>query len=167
MPANGSARMRGTTRSTAGTGGPTARRAFEADSAPGRKILYCVDMLNEGVHLDGVDAIVMLRATTSPHVYLQQLGRVLDATGNRTPLVFDISDNYSGLGWLLAHGTPADAAGGADMDAGNPLAGMRIVDETADIRILASRLEDMLGMSMDGKIEYVIRRLGERRGDKR
>lgn len=144
-----------------------AIRAFEADSAPGRKILYCVDMLNEGVHLDGVDAIVMLRATTSPHVYLQQLGRVLDATGNRTPLVFDISDNYSGLGWLLAHGTPADAAGGADMDAGNPLAGMRIVDETADIRILASRLEDMLGMSMDGKIEYVIRRLGERRGDKR
>lgn len=100
-------------------------------------------------------------------MYLQQLGRVLDATGNRTPLVFDISDNYSGLGWLLAHGTPADAAGGADMDAGNPLAGMRIVDETADIRILASRLEDMLGMSMDGKIEYVIRRLGERRGDKR
>lgn len=41
------------------------------------------------------------------------------------------------------------------------------MDETADIRILASRLEDMLGMSMDGKIEYVIRRLGERRGDKR
>lgn len=144
-----------------------AIRAFEADSAPGRKILYCVDMLNEGVHLDGVDAIVMLRATTSPHVYLQQLGRALDATGNRTPLVFDISDNYSGLGWLLSYGNPADAVGGADADAGNPLAGMRIVDETADIRILASRLEDMLGMSMDGKIEYVIRRLGERRGDKR
>ena len=95
-----------------------AIRAFEADSAPGRKILYCVDMLNEGVHLDGVDAIVMLRATTSPHVYLQQLGRALDATGNRTPLVFDISDNYSGLGWLLSYGNPADAAGGADADAG-------------------------------------------------
>ena len=41
------------------------------------RLLYCVDMLNEGIHIKDVDGVVMLRPTISPIVYLQQIGRCL------------------------------------------------------------------------------------------
>lgn len=57
--------------------------------------LYVVDMLSEGFHVDDVDAVVMLRKTKSPIVYLQQLGRGLTA-GNigKRILVCDLVANH-------------------------------------------------------------------------
>ena len=39
--------------------------------------------------------IVMVRPTKSPTVFYQQLGRVLSSGGNRTPLVFDLCNNFA------------------------------------------------------------------------
>ena len=61
------------------------------------KVLYCVNQLNEAVHVKGVDAIVMVRPTKSPTVFYQQLGRVLSSGGNRTPLVFDFCNNFGSI----------------------------------------------------------------------
>ena len=56
-------------------------------------LLFSVDKLNEGIHVDGIDGVIMLRKTESPLVYIQQLGRALSAGNNGIPLVFDLVNN--------------------------------------------------------------------------
>lgn len=60
------------------------------------RLLYCVDMLNEGIHIKNVDGVVMLRPTISPIVYLQQIGRCLacSSDGSTSPVIFDLVNNY-------------------------------------------------------------------------
>lgn len=72
-------------------------QAFKDDESDALKVLYCVNQLNEAVHVKGVDAIVMVRPTKSPTVFYQQLGRVLSSGGNRTPLVFDFCNNFGSI----------------------------------------------------------------------
>lgn len=52
---------------------------FMADTCDHLKLLFCIDMLNEGVHVDDIDGVILLRPTISPILYLQQIGRGLSA----------------------------------------------------------------------------------------
>ena len=70
---------------------------FAADDSDALKLLFSIDMLNEGVHLAGIDGVIMLRPTQSPNVYFQQLGRALSVTATKVPQVFDIVDNFAGM----------------------------------------------------------------------
>lgn len=73
---------------------------FKEDSSSALKVLYCINQLNEAVHVKGIDAIVMVRPTKSPVIFQQQLGRALTSGGNRTPLVFDLCNNFGSLGGM-------------------------------------------------------------------
>jgi len=54
------------------------------------KVLFSVDLFNEGVDLPRVDTLLMLRPTESPTLFLQQLGRGLRrAEGKHSCLVLD------------------------------------------------------------------------------
>lgn len=69
---------------------------FSIDS--NMSFIYTVDMLNEGVHVSGVDTVVMFRKTESPTVYLQQLGRALKSdSGFERVKVFDFVANHTNL----------------------------------------------------------------------
>lgn len=58
-------------------------------------VLYSVNLLNEGVHVKDIDAIFMLRPTTSPIIYFQQLGRALSYSRRKDKVViFDFVNNY-------------------------------------------------------------------------
>lgn len=57
------------------------------------KVLLCIDMLNEGIHIRGIDGVIMLRATKSANVFYQQLGRALSCSKSR-PVIFDVVNNY-------------------------------------------------------------------------
>ncbi len=61
------------------------------------KLLFSVGMLNEGVHVEDIDAVIMLRPTSSPILYMQQLGRGLTTGKNKKPLIFDIVNNIKCL----------------------------------------------------------------------
>ena len=61
------------------------------------KLLYSVGMLNEGVHVNDIDGVIMLRPTSSPILYQQQLGRALTTGKNHKPLVFDVVNNIECL----------------------------------------------------------------------
>ena len=61
------------------------------------KLLFSVGMLNEGVHAKDVDGSIMLRPTSSPILYFQQLGRALTTGKSKNPLVFDIVNNIKCL----------------------------------------------------------------------
>ena len=72
--------------------------AFKADKVDDHlRLLYCIDALNEGIHVDGVDGVILLRPTVSPTVYKQQIGRALSASGSGEPVIFDIVNNIAGL----------------------------------------------------------------------
>ena len=53
--------------------------------------------LNEGVHVDDVDGVILLRPTVSPIIYLQQIGRALSAGSGKTPVIFDLVNNFDSL----------------------------------------------------------------------
>lgn len=54
-------------------------------------------MLNEGIHVDDVDGVILLRPTVSPIIYLQQIGRALSAGSEKTPVIFDLVNNFDSL----------------------------------------------------------------------
>ena len=79
-------------------GSKASFEAFQSDDTEGHlKLLYCIDALNEGVHVAGVAGVVLLRPTVSPIVYKQQIGRALSASGNHIPVIFDVVNNIEGL----------------------------------------------------------------------
>lgn len=58
------------------------------------KLLFCVNMLNEGVHIEDIDGVIMLRATKSANIFYQQLGRALSCSAGKQPVIFDIVNNF-------------------------------------------------------------------------
>ena len=69
-------------------------RAFRMAPSNENTVLYSVNLLNEGVHVKDVDAVFMLRMTSSPIIYFQQLGRLLSYSKRRDKVVvFDKDGN--------------------------------------------------------------------------
>ena len=76
---------------------------FENSDSEDLHLLFAVDMLNEGVHVDGIDGAVMMRTISenSKILYLQQIGRCIfsEDPNNPTkdedkPVIFDVYNNY-------------------------------------------------------------------------
>jgi superfamily II DNA or RNA helicase len=61
-------------------------------------LLFAIDMLNEGLHIDDVSGVILLRNTTSPRIFYQQIGRAMQ-TGNvdKKPLIFDFVNNFNNI----------------------------------------------------------------------
>ena len=68
---------------------------FESDKEEGVKLMFSVNMLNEGIHVPNVNAVLMLRTTASRIIYMQQMGRCLTAANTAKPLVLDMVDNIT------------------------------------------------------------------------
>ena len=56
-------------------------------------VLFCIDALNEGIHVENVAGVILLRPTISPIIYKQQIGRALSASKTTVPVIFDIVNN--------------------------------------------------------------------------
>lgn len=136
-------------------------QAFKDDESDALKVLYCVNQLNEAVHVRGVDAIVMVRPTKSPTVFYQQLGRVLSSGGNRTPLVFDLCNNFASI--TVAEGTCGrmEKTYREMKDAGEHPAfspsDFKVVGKALEIKQLAAELQSALNplFSIDDKISFL------------
>ena len=68
---------------------------FETDTNEGVKLMLSVNMLNEGVHIPRVNAVILLRTTSSKIIYLQQIGRCLTAEKKDKPIILDMVDNIT------------------------------------------------------------------------
>lgn len=81
------------------------------------RVLFAVDMLNEGVDLPSVDLLMFLRPTESGTVFLQQLGRGLrKARGKAYVTVLDFIGNYRNIRMIPSllqgnGGTPGSGRG--------------------------------------------------------
>ena len=70
---------------------------FKADDSDHLRLLFCIDALNEGIHVDDVAGVILLRPTVSPIIFKQQIGRALSASSTKNPVIFDVVNNISGL----------------------------------------------------------------------
>ena len=70
---------------------------FKTDISDRLKLLFCIDMLNEGVHVEGISGVILFRPTISPIIYKQQIGRALTAGDTAAPLILDVVNNFEGL----------------------------------------------------------------------
>ena len=68
---------------------------FEEDRTDGTlKLLFAVDMLDEGYHVKDLDGVIMMRPTYSPTIYTQQLGRALSVGAEKKPVIIDLVNNF-------------------------------------------------------------------------
>ena len=67
------------------------------------KVLFCVDMITEGIHVPEVDSVVFLRKTYSNIVFLQQLGRCMNFSEKKVkhPVVIDLVMNIEKAGKMM------------------------------------------------------------------
>lgn len=128
-------------------------QAFKEDRGGHLKLLYCIDMLNEGIHIDDVDGVILLRPTVSPTVYKQQIGRALAAGKKKTPIIFDIVlniENLCSIGVMEEELQEAVLACRADGQGdGIVKEHFQVVDELGDCRKLFAQLNGTLGASWD------------------
>lgn len=74
-----------------------AYKAFVQDDSNHLKLLFSINMFNEGVHVPGVNGVILFRPTVSPIIYKQQIGRALTTGTQYTPLILDVINNFEGL----------------------------------------------------------------------
>ena len=68
---------------------------FENSKSDHLKLLFSIEMLNEGLHVEDISGVIMTRPTDSRIIYLQQLGRALSSdTSREKTIVFDLVNNY-------------------------------------------------------------------------
>ena len=58
---------------------------FKVDPSKRLKLLFCIDMLNEGVHVEGISGVILFRPTISPIIYTCQkyVSEVVDVIRDR------------------------------------------------------------------------------------
>ena len=120
-------------------------------------LLFSVDKLNEGVHVDGIDGVIMLRKTESPIIYMQQLGRALSAGNEGTPIVFDLVNNIDSSRYIYEFMEKVqqirEERGIEDKNIGN----LKIYDEQRKIKEILERITEKLERDTYLEKAYAIR----------
>ena len=118
------------------------RKAF--DNA-GEGWLVTVNKVNEGLHLNSVNTIIMLRRTQSPTVFFQQLGRAMSTDNlGQDVVVFDFVGNHKTLKTIAVGPGEFFGFGGERQETGNKLPQVIIDSYTREALALLERIEDSL-----------------------
>lgn len=132
--------------------------AFKKDESDHLKLLFCIDMLNEGVHVENISGVILFRPTVSPIIYKQQIGRALSASKTKHPIIFDIVNNIENLysiGTIQQEMQVAISyyrSRGEDSVIVNDR--FEVVDEVRDAKKLFDSLNDTLSASWDVMFSY-------------
>ena len=126
---------------------------FKADESDRLKLLFCIDMLNEGIHVEGISGVILFRPTISPIIYKQQIGRALTAGDNSAPLILDVVNNFEGLCSIAGlQGEMQEAVYRLNANGeGDRIITERfeVVEQIHDCRVLFERLQASLSSSWD------------------
>ena len=132
--------------------------AFRKDDTSHLKLLLCIDMLNEGIHVDGISGVILLRPTVSPIIYKQQIGRALSSgrssrnTGS-VPVILDIVNNIENLYSVSSIQEEMNIAINYYRNTGQEdkikNETFTITDETRDSKQLFCELEETLSVSWE------------------
>jgi len=73
-------------------------KAFCEDTSHNLNLLFSIDLLNEGLHLENISGVLLLRPTRSSIVWHQQIGRAIEANNTNIPVIIDAVNNFSSIG---------------------------------------------------------------------
>lgn len=117
------------------------------------RLLYCIDALNEGIHVDDISGVILLRPTVSPIVYKQQIGRALSASKKTNAVIFDVVLNIENIYSIDSIKEEMQVAisyyrslGEADQIINEKF---KIIDEVKNCRELFEKLNDALTATWD------------------
>ena len=117
------------------------------------RLLYCIDALNEGIHVDDINGVILLRPTVSPIVYKQQIGRALSASKKTNAVIFDIVLNIENIYSIDSIKEEMQVAtsyyrslGEADQIINEKF---KVIDEVRNCRELFEKLNDALTATWD------------------
>ena len=127
---------------------------FKADENTGHlKLLFCIDALNEGIHVENVSGVILLRPTVSPIIYKQQIGRALAAGKCGNAVIFDVVLNIENLYSIGAVEEEMQIAMTYYRSLGEDDAiineRFQVIDEVRDCIALFEKLNDTLTASWD------------------
>lgn len=132
--------------------------AFKADNSGHLKLLFCIDMLNEGIHVEDVSGVILLRPTVSPIIYKQQIGRALSASKKNDAVIFDIVLNIENLYSIGAIEDEMQIATAYYRSHGESEKiineRFKVVDEVRDCIALFGKLNETLTASWDLMYDY-------------
>ena len=127
--------------------------AFKQDKTDALHLLFCIDMLNEGVHVADIAGVILFRPTVSPIVYKQQIGRALTAGDTTVPLILDVVNNFDALFSISGLQNEMTAAVHRLYANGESekvvTERFEVVEQVQDCRILFERLEKALSSTWD------------------
>lgn len=129
-------------------------REFKENSDSGHlRLLYCIDALNEGVHVKDISGVILLRPTVSPIIYKQQIGRAMSASANHEVVIFDIVMNIDNLYTISMVEYEMENAISYFVSQSQRERivnqQFRIIDEVRDCRTLFNQLNDTLSASWE------------------
>ena len=129
------------------------------------RVIFSVDMFNEGVDVPEVDMVMFLRPTESPIVFLQQLGRGLRKSKGKEYLnVLDFIGNYEKAGRVryfltgknYGEGKPYDPSDNSDIPDDCMIDfDMRLIDLFAEIDKKHMKIKDLIRQEYYRVKEYV------------
>ncbi len=124
----------------------SAMRLFSSNSdCP--TVLYSIDMVNEGLHAKGCDTVFLLRETTSPIIFYQQIGRAFSVSQTDQPLIFDLVNNFKNLqieAFRLDYEREVHISKEVNSQTNNGTvirSGIEFIDETQDLRAILESFE--------------------------
>lgn len=148
-------------------------KEFSDDKSDALKILFSINMLNEGLHIKDISGVLMLRTTRSNLIYFQQLGRLLEAENmDKYLLVFDFVNNFSsvndGIGLLqeIKNAIAKEKEGDSNFDDSGfeDIDTFFVLDQVVEIQEMFREIEERLKGGWDLYIK-ALKQYKEREGD--
>jgi Helicase associated domain/Helicase conserved C-terminal domain/Type III restriction enzyme, res subunit len=114
-------------------------------------ILYTIDKVNEGLHTNNCNTVILLRDTISPIVFYQQIGRAFSIKVANRPLIIDLVNNFKNVQLAsfksdFEHELATVVGENRVANREKVKAAIEFIDETQDIREIFS--------SFDQEIDY-------------
>ena len=150
-----------------------ALKGFEKDDDEDTlKLMFAVDMLNEGYHINDLDGVIMMRPTYSPTIYAQQLGRALTVKSEdgKEPLVIDLVNNLDSIKIIedLYEKLRQYESTVESQKEREQQSGLIIHDKIKEFRDVAKKISELSkrkSFSLQEKIEFFERYVEEGNGD--
>ena len=106
------------------------------------KLLFSVNMINEGYHYKDLDGVVMMRPTSSPTLFAQQLGRALSVGGKKQPIVIDLVNNADSI--KIIEDFYKQKGVSIQNSKKSILSGLSVSDSTRNISEIINRLDSLV-----------------------
>ena len=118
-------------------------RKFEGNSDNEKlKLLFSVNMINEGYHYKDLDGVIMMRPTSSPTLFAQQLGRALSVGGKKQPVVIDLVNNADSI--KIIEDFYKKQGNSIQNSRKSILSGLSVSDNTRNVSEIIKRLDSLV-----------------------